>query len=123
MKTEIIQCLQLRFPEISPYRLVNPDPGDECIAYRLLNHFGQYCSENFMEKKTAEILLVVNTLYQSENLFIQNAIENEFLAVLAKNLDSSDLLMHLNKIPFDFQLPYIKVLLETLRSTKDESHE
>ncbi len=118
MKTELEQCLRLRFPEIYPYGLIYHESGDDCIVYRLLRHFGQYCIGNLEERQTGEILSVMNELYHSKDLFCKNAIENEFLSVIAENLGTVDLMTHLNRIPQPLQLTYIKVLLETLKYKK-----
>lgn len=123
MKTELEQCLRVRFPEIYPYGLIAGASDDECIDYRLLRHFGQYCSVNFGGNKADEILQVINTLYQSHDLFIQNAIENEFLFIVAESLGTTDLMVHLNRIPVELQLIYVKVLLETLKHKKESVYE
>lgn len=118
MKIELEQCLRLRFPEIYPYGLMTLERDDECAVYRLLRHFGSYCSGHLEAQETAEIMTVMNELYHSKDLFCQNAIENEFLAVLAEHLGPADLMTHLNRIPGPLQITYIKVLLEILKYQK-----
>lgn len=122
MYLSVEQELRMKFPEIYPLSLLIKFPG-ELAEYRLLNYFGNFCAENFGSKKSEEILLTVNNLYQSENLFVKNAIENEFLFAISELLGTNELINHLQKIPNKLQLAYVKVLFETLKIKKTDDAE
>lgn len=122
MYLSVEQEFRRKFPEIYPLSLLIKFPG-ELAEYRLLNYFGNFCAENFGSKKSEEILLTVNNLYQSENLFVKNAIENEFLFAIAEFLGTNELINHLQKIPNKLQLAYVKVLFETLKIKKSDDAE
>lgn len=119
MNLSVEQEFRMKFPEIYPLSMLIKFPG-EWAEYRLLNYFGNYCAENFTTKKAEEILILIDYLYQSEDLFVRNAIENEFLSSLAEGLGAAEMIQHLQKIPSKLQLVYIKVLLETLKNHKKE---
>lgn len=115
MKSEIENCLRSRFPELYPYNLITYETNDLLVDYRLLNHFGNLCAKNLNDSKSQEILEVINYLYHSKDLFTQNAIENEFLAVIAEKLGMEKMMDKLKLIPEKIQLIYIKVLLEIFK--------
>lgn len=114
MKSNIEQKLQEHFPELCPAEIDN----DKFSLYKLLNHFGNYCSSHSESDKSQEILNVIDNLYQAKNLFDRNAIENEFLSVITRNLGVSELMHHLKKIPESLWTVYIKVLMETHKDQK-----
>ena len=120
MHLSIEQELRMRFPEIYPFSLLIKHPG-ELAEYRLLNYFGNYCAENFGTTKSEEILCAINNLYESRDLFVKNAIENEFFSAMTEVLGAKELMTDLQKIPSKLQLVYIKVLLETLKTQKDQN--
>lgn len=118
MKTTLEQSLRIGFPEIYPYAMLNKEGNANYKEYMVLRHFGMYCSTHFDEHASREIIAMINSHYQSKDLFIQNAIENEFLYVIAEKLGTQNFLNHLNLIPGELQLSYVKVLLETLKHKK-----
>lgn len=118
MKTTLEQSLRIGFPEIYPYAMLNKEGNANYKEYMVLRHFGMYCSTHFDEHASREIIAMINSHYQSKDLFIQNAIENEFLYVIAEKLGTQNFLNHLNLIPGELHLSYVKVLLETLKHKK-----
>lgn len=86
---------------------------DDYLIYRLLNHHANFCIQNWDSLETKEVFALINEEYRRENLFTQNAIENEFLMVLASHLDTSNLMLHLTSLPETLQPVYLKVLIET----------
>ena len=108
----IIQQFKEQFPEIFPTSSEN----DKYEKYAILHHYGDYCAQHFEEEKSIEILNIINKIYQQKNLFICNAIENEFFSPLASQLGVNDLMMHLKRIPENLWSIYIKVLIETQKN-------
>jgi len=104
----IIQQFKEQFPEIFPAFSGN----DRYETYAVLHHYGVYCALHFEEEKSKEILNTVNKAYQRKNIFICNAIENEFLSALAGQLGVSELMKHLLHIPENLWSVYIKILIE-----------
>ncbi|MFZ6664753.1 DUF7674 family protein [Peijinzhouia sedimentorum] len=107
--SDFLQQLEKQFPEIYPPALEN----GKYVIYEVLNHFGAYCALHIEEEKTREILNAIDQVYQQKQLFTCNAIENEFLSVIALKLGAKDLINHLKKIPKSLWAGYIKVLIET----------
>ncbi len=91
---------------------------EEFVLYKELNLLGNYCVEHFDEQESKEILGKINALYEQKNLFICNAIENEFLIVLVRKFQYSKLTEQLKALPESLWAIYIKVLLETLKNDK-----
>lgn len=108
MNTIIKQFKEL-YPEIFPDTVEN----DRYAPYAVLNHFGKYCAQHLEDEKCKEIMDIVNAVYQRENLFTCNAIENEFLSALANSLGAVELMKQLKHIPENLWAVYIKVLIET----------
>lgn len=108
-----IQQMKKLFPEIFPAALET----DRFAPYKVLSHFGSYCAQHFEEEKAREILAAVNKIYQRNDLFACNAIENEFFSALATQLDLTDLNNQLKRMPESLWGVYIKVLLETKKVT------
>jgi len=91
---------------------------EEFVLYKELNLLGNYCVEHFDEQKSKEIIGKINALYEQKDLFICNAIENEFLIVLVRKFQLSQLTEQLKALPESLWAIYIKVLLETLKNDK-----
>ncbi len=85
--------------------------NDSCVAYSVLNHFGRYCAQHYQHQEAMEIMNMINLFYQSKNIFISNAIENEFLSVLATELDMTDLMNSLKRMPEGLWTAYLRVLI------------
>lgn len=113
MENLILQ-LKERIPLSSPEFAEKED----YLLYRLLNHYANYCAQNWDTHETKAILALVTEDYQRENLFTRNAIENEFLAVAARQLNTTHLMLHLTSMPEPLQPVYLKVLIETKKTPK-----
>jgi hypothetical protein len=105
----IIQQFKEEFPEIFPTISEN----DRFATYTVLHHYGNYCVQHFEKEKSREILNTINKVYDQKNLFLCNAIENEFFPALASQLGVNDLMQHLQRMPENLWAVYIKVLIET----------
>jgi hypothetical protein len=105
----LIHKLKERIPLSSPEFPVKEDYR----LYRLLNHYANYCAQKWETPETKVILALVNEDYQRDNVFTRNAIENEFLAVEARQLDNTHLMLHLTSMPELLKPVYLKVLIET----------
>ena len=105
----IKQQFIIQFPEIYPVGLNN----DHYATYTVLQHFGNYCANHFEDEMGKEILNSVSALYDQNNFFNCNAIENEFLFPLAEQLGLNNIMKHLQNIPEKLWPVYIKVLIET----------
>ncbi|MBP6184756.1 MAG: hypothetical protein KA479_07420 [Saprospiraceae bacterium] len=110
----IIQELNEQFPGI----FSATQSTDRYAVYKALHDIGNYCAQHFEEAETQEILNTINRMYLRENLFTCNAIENEFLATLAAQLDMSDLTKHLKRIPENLWAVYIHVLIDKQKNNK-----
>ncbi len=92
--------------------------NDELVLYKKMNLLGSYYTEHFEEEKAGEIMKVIEAIYKRKNLFICNAIENEFLSVLAQHSKPAGLSNLLKSLPESLWVVYIKVLLETFKDNK-----
>lgn len=104
-------------PEVYSYDIISKDTDKELEDYKILHHLGLFCAKHFWEPRVNEILITIDSLYKSKDLFVQNAIENEFFAVLALSLGMNKLLEIIKTIPTDLQTVYIKVLLEITKES------
>lgn len=86
--------------------------------YKELNLLGDYCMEHLSEQKSKEIIEKIEDLYKQKDLFVCNAIENEFLTVLTRNTQPSELTEQLKILPESLWEVYIKVLFETHKNDK-----
>lgn len=112
MRPKLQQYLKECIPEVYSYDIASKDIDKELEDYKILHHLGLFCAGHFGESVVNEVLKTVDSLYRSNDLFIQNAIENEFLAVLVLSLGIDNLLEIIKTIPQNLQTGYIKVLLE-----------
>ncbi len=104
-----VEQLKTAFPENFPRIPEN----DKFVIYKVLNHLGDECAKCFWDKEGIELLKKIDGIYQKKQLYMNNAIENEFLYTLSIKLGVSELNRHLKQIPESLRLPYIKVLIET----------
>lgn len=122
MTTSLEESLRIGFPQVYPHSMLKEEYNSTCKGYIVLRYFGIYCSTHFEDQLTLNIISLINVHYQSNNLFIQNAIENEFLFAIADNLGTQGLLNNLNKIPEELQMIYLKVLMQTMKN-KNTDHD
>ncbi|WP_298647999.1 hypothetical protein [uncultured Proteiniphilum sp.] len=118
MKPRLDQYFKRWIPEAYSYDITNKEIDKEVEDYKILHYLGWFCAKHFGELKASEILKMITSLYESEDLFIQNAIENEFLTVLTFNLGVDNLIEIIKTLPQDLQTVYIKVLLEITKEKK-----
>lgn len=74
--------------------------------------FTGFCSEHPTCKQSKDILILINSIYKTQNIFVQNAIENEFLAVMVEKLGTTDWEKQLELIPAELQIVYKRIVLE-----------
>lgn len=110
----IIQELNEKFSGIFPAT----EAADRYAVYKALHDVGNYCAQHFEDEEALEILNTINRMYQRENLFTCNAIENEFLAALAAQLNLSELTTHLKRIPENLWAVYIHVLINKQKNNE-----
>ena len=83
--------------------------------YEILHQFAEYTinliRQNDVEKGK-EPFKIINIMYQNGNLHDRNAIENEFLNVIAKNESPGSLKVHMDLMPKELRQFYIKTILE-----------
>lgn len=115
------QSLKEYISEINSFDVTSKEINEELEDYQVLHCWGKYYAEHFGEPTANKILETIDSLYKSENLFLRNAIENEFFPVLTLNLEVDKILEIIRKIPQDLRTEYIKVLLETTKKTKYDS--
>ncbi|KEO75899.1 DUF7674 family protein [Anditalea andensis] len=83
--------------------------------YEHLKHLAEYCRYPFVKEdqaKAEQIFKIISLLYASGTLHDRNAIENEFLSVLAMDEAPSSLKMHLKAFPEKLKAAYLKTILE-----------
>ncbi|OOG77636.1 hypothetical protein [Algoriphagus sp. A40] len=108
----LIRQLQEGFPKAFPEYFEK----DEYQIYRVLRYFGNRCAQYWESSETRQILSLITKVYQRENLFLCNAIENEFLATMAMRLDTDELMDQLKVMPESLLPVYLKVLIETKKT-------
>lgn len=107
-----IDQLKKQFQDIFPESV----ESNRFTAYMVFHYFGKYCALHFENDQAQLVLNTISRIYREKHLFTCNAIENEFLSVLAKELDAKDLTGHLKKIPESLWEVYIKVFIETQKN-------
>lgn len=118
MKTTIEQSFRIQFPELYPYGMISAENQEDLVDYKLLRFFANFCSEHSTCKQSNEILQLINSIYKTQNIFVKNAIENEFLAVIVEKFATTELDRQLELIPKDLKIVYLKVLLEMQKNTQ-----
>ncbi len=91
--------------------------NDECKTseYLLLRQLADYCREKIHGNhidEALQVIKVVNILYVEGSLHTKNAIENEFLEVLAKDEAPASLREHIRLLPEKLRTAYLKTILE-----------
>ncbi|MGK6352155.1 DUF7674 family protein [Parapedobacter sp. DT-150] len=110
METKIIKTLKEWIPSV----LIGKDGLSD---YEALQKVADYCLEKIHgsidERVSAvEAIKVVNLLYMNGSLHDRNAIENEFLCVLASDDTPASLKKHLELFPKEIKHAYLKTILE-----------
>lgn len=118
MKPNLRRSLKEYIPEVNSFDVTDKEIDEELENYKILHYWGLYCAEHFDEPIANKILETIDSLYRSKDLFMQNAIENEFFSVLTLNLGVDRILEVIKKIPQDLQTEYIKVLLEITKENR-----
>lgn len=83
--------------------------------YTLLNSLADFCAQHISEgeeKKAKQVIDIINLLYMSGSLHDKNAIENEFLEVLAQSDAPASLKAHMKLFPERLKQAYLKTILE-----------
>lgn len=119
MKTTIEQFFRIQFPELYPYGMIAAENQEYLVDYKLLIFFANFCSDHPACKQSGDILILINSIYKSQNIFVQNAIENEFLAVMVERFGTTDLAKQLELIPSELQIVYKRILLEMKKESQD----
>lgn len=110
METRIQKTLCHWFPEAfneSDKSLLSTD-------YGILRQFAYFTLRLINEKSEnkKEPFKIIHLLYSKGSLFEKNAIENEFLNVLASGENTNTLKQHLELLPEGLKSVYIKTILE-----------
>lgn len=110
METKIIRTLKEWVPSIF-------NDHDEYTDYEALQSLAQYCIEkthNSVDEqlKVIEAIKVVNLLYVNGTLHDRNAIENEFLSLLAAEDAPATLKKHMEMLPTEMKQAYLKTIIE-----------
>lgn len=108
MESKILKTVR----EWLPWSLENEDYISE---YSLLKKLADYCRLKIKEgenEKANEVIKIINLLYSGGTLHEKNAIENEFLEVLALDEAPSSLKAHISMFPEKLKEAYLKTILE-----------
>ena len=119
MKTSIEQCFRLQFSELYPYGMIAAENQEYLVDYKLLIFFASFCSEHPTCKQTGDILILIESIYKTQNIFVQNAIENEFLAVMVEKFGPTDLEKQLELIPSELKTVYTRIFFEIRKESQD----
>ncbi len=95
-----------------PWSLENEDRISE---YSLLKKLADYCRQQINGgeyEKANQVIKIINLLYSGGTLHEKNAIENEFLEVLAIEEAPSTLKTHMKFLPENLKEAYLKTILE-----------
>lgn len=108
METKIVKTVK----EWLPWSLENEGQISE---YSLLRKLADYCRAKIKEgenEKANQVIKIINLLYAGGTLHEKNAIENEFLEVLALDETPSSLKAHMSVFPEKLKEAYLKTILE-----------
>lgn len=108
METKIVKTVK----EWLPWSLEAGQPPSE---YSLLKKLANYCQQKIdegAEEQAAEVIRVINLLYSSGSLHDRNAIENEFLEILAESEAPATLKQRVSALPEALKQAYLKTILE-----------
>ncbi|MDP2455098.1 MULTISPECIES: hypothetical protein [unclassified Kaistella] len=119
MKISIEQFFRLQFPELYPFGMIAAENQEYLVDYKLLIFFANFCSEHPTCKQSSDILILINSIYKTQNIFVKNAIENEFLAVMVEKFGTTDMEKQLELIPSELQIVYKRILSEMKKESQD----
>jgi hypothetical protein len=108
METKIIHTIK----EWIPWAMEGKSPNTE---YELLRNLANYCRSNLLEQhpdKAVEIIRIINVIYSGGSRHERNAIENEFLEILATDESPASLKEHFKILPEKLRKAYLKIILE-----------
>lgn len=83
--------------------------------YDLLRKLADECRERIREQdheKAMQVIRIINLIYASGSLHERNAIENEFLEVLATEEAPASLKEHVKILPKPLKEAYLKIIFE-----------
>lgn len=108
METKITVMVE----EWLPWAIENVSYNSEYeLLSKLAKHY-QYLFFNQEYEKSREIINVINLLYSSGKLHVKNAIENEFLEVIASDETPATMRKHLNIFSHELKTAFIKTIIE-----------
>ncbi|MFZ0281096.1 MAG: hypothetical protein WAL29_05570 [Bacteroidales bacterium] len=110
METRIQKTLRHWFPEAfigTESSMINSD-------YEILRQFADYTLKLINNKSDdqKEPFKIIHLLYSKGSLYEKNAIENEFLNLLASDENSLTLKQHLELMPEELRVIYVKTIVE-----------
>ncbi len=108
METKIIKTVHEWLPEFAETEHQNTE-------YVLLKNLADYCRHHFAlgeKEKANRVIKIISLMYNSGNLHDRNAIENEFLGVMALDETPSSLKNHMRVFPENLKTAYLKTILE-----------
>ena len=117
MATKIAKTIKEWVPEIADFILDRYKFNERILDYILLQELAAICtckinsgSEKDLER-AQEIAKIVNVLYQDENQYVRNAIENEFLTNLSSGVCTESIKKYIGLFPIELKEGYIKTIL------------
>jgi len=108
METKIQKTLHHWFPEAFK-QTDEMIPTDYLVLHRFAEYTRKLLSDNSEGQK--EPFRIIFLLYSNGTLFEKNAIENEFLIVLASEENSMTLKQHLELMPEGLKMVYLKTII------------
>jgi len=110
METRIQKTLRHWFPEA----FEGTEKSMMCTDYAILRQFAEYTQKLIKDKSEdqKEPFKIIHLLYSKGSLYEKNAIENEFLSVLASDEISLTLKQHLELMPEGLRAIYMKTIVE-----------
>lgn len=108
METKITVMIE----EWLPWAIENLSYSSEYeLLSKLANHYQDLFQHQEYEK-SKEIINVINLLYSSGKLHVKNAIENEFLEVIASDETPATMRKHLSIFSHELKAAFIKTIIE-----------
>jgi len=110
MGTRIQKTLCHWFPEAFDETAKSLISSDYVILHQFAEFTQRLINEHTETQK--EPFKIIHLLYSKGSLFEKNAIENEFLNVLASDENSLTLKQHLELMPEELRAIYVKTIIE-----------
>jgi len=108
METKIQKTLHHWFPEAFN-QMDDQMPTDYLVLHRFAEYTRKLLNDDSEGQK--EPFRIIFLLYTNGTLFEKNAIENEFLIVLASEENSLTLKQHLELMPEGLRMVYLKTII------------